>query len=46
MKAHLQSDGYQFRSLFETVVTSPQFLNQRVREKRELQAQLQPRKAN
>ncbi len=32
MKANLKADGYRFRALVETIVTSPQFLNRHVPE--------------
>jgi len=36
MKAALASDGYRFRALVETIVTSPQFLNKRAPEMAEI----------
>jgi len=46
MKTKLEANGYRFNSLVETIVRSPQFLNQRIPEKHEIQAQLQTRKTN
>jgi len=47
MKSKLQSNGYRFNTLVETIVTSPQFLNRRIPEPSEpLKAELQPRRPN
>ena len=47
MKSQMQSNGYHFNTLVETIVTSPQFLNRRIPEPSEsLKAELKPRRAN
>jgi hypothetical protein len=47
METQLAADGYRFRSLVDTVVTSPEFLNKRIPEPAETSvAHLQSRKAS